>query len=40
MSRPHVPIEKIDNYIWRIPQKYKPGMRVPGVVYADEELLK
>ena len=40
MSRPHVPIEKIDNYIWRIPQKYKPGMRVPGVVYADEELLE
>ncbi|MDH5636156.1 MAG: RtcB family protein, partial [Candidatus Bathyarchaeota archaeon] len=34
-----VPLEKIDRYRWRIPQKYKPGMRVPGVVFADEGLL-
>jgi len=39
-SLPKVPLEKIDNYIWRIPQKYKSGMRVPGLVFADEELLE
>jgi tRNA-splicing ligase RtcB len=42
MSRPlsKVPLEKIDNYTWRIPRKYKPGMRVPGRVFADEGLLE
>jgi tRNA-splicing ligase RtcB len=35
-----VPLEKIDDFRWRIPKDYKPGMRVPGIVYADEKLLK
>lgn len=34
------PLEKIDDYRWRIPKSYKTGMRVPGVIYADETLLK
>jgi tRNA-splicing ligase RtcB len=34
-----VPLEKIDNCMWRIP-KYKPGMRVPGIVFANEALLE
>jgi tRNA-splicing ligase RtcB len=34
------PLEKIDDYTWRIPQSYKPGMKVPGVIFADERLLK
>ncbi|MFA6385095.1 MAG: RtcB family protein [Candidatus Omnitrophota bacterium] len=34
------PLEKIDAYRWRIPRTYKPGMRVPGLVFADEKLLK
>jgi len=34
------PLEKIDDYRWRIPESYKPGMRVPGLIYADEKLLK
>ncbi len=34
------PIEKIDDYRWRIPKSYNPGMRVPGIIYADEKLLK
>ncbi|MGQ9676983.1 MAG: RtcB family protein [Chloroflexota bacterium] len=25
---------------WVIPREYKPGMRVPGIVYADERLLQ
>jgi len=36
---PRVPLEKVDKFSWRIPQKYKPGMRVPGIVFADEGLL-
>ncbi len=35
-----VPLERVDNYSWRIPHKYKSGMRVPGLVFADEELLE
>ncbi len=41
-SRPsnvRVPLEKIDDYSWRIPQKFKQGMRVPGLVLANEALL-
>jgi tRNA-splicing ligase RtcB len=34
-----VPLERIDNYTWRIP-KYKPGMRVMGIVFADRNLLE
>ena len=37
---PKVPLERIDKYTWRVPQKYKPGMRVPGIVFADEDLLE
>lgn len=33
-----VPLERVDDYTWRIP-KYKPGMRVPGIVFANKELL-
>src|SRR4030042_7205088 len=34
------PLEKIDDYRWRIPQTYKPGMLVPGLIYADEGMLQ
>jgi tRNA-splicing ligase RtcB len=34
-----VPLEKIDSYMWRIPQ-YKQGMRVPGMVFANESLME
>ncbi len=34
------PLEKIDDTRWRIPKTYKPGMRVDGIIYADEKLLK
>jgi tRNA-splicing ligase RtcB len=33
-------LEKVDNYRWRIPQSYKPGMRVDGLIYADEGMLR
>ncbi len=35
-----VPLEKVGNYIWRIPKEYKHGMRVPGIVLANESLLE
>jgi len=35
-----VPLERIDKYSWRIPQSYQPGMRVPGLVLANEDLLE
>ena len=41
-SRPapeNVPLEKINDYMWQIP-KYKQGMRVPGMVFANEALLE
>jgi len=34
------PLEKIDEYRWRIPKSYKPGMRVDGLIYSDEEMLE
>jgi tRNA-splicing ligase RtcB len=33
-------LQKIDDYHWLVPQDYKPGMRVPGIIFADVELLK
>jgi len=40
MTQGNEPLEKIDEYRWRIPKSYKRGMRVPGLIYADEEMLK
>jgi tRNA-splicing ligase RtcB len=34
------PLEKIDAYRWRIPKNFKAGMRVDGIIYADEKLMK
>ncbi len=34
------PLEKIDNWRWRIPKGTVPGMRTDGILYADEYLLK
>ncbi|MDD2654772.1 MAG: RtcB family protein [Candidatus Omnitrophica bacterium] len=34
------PLEKVDEFRFRIPKAYKAGMRVPGLIYADEKLLK
>lgn len=34
------PLEQIDEYCWRVPRSYKPGMRVEGRIFADEYLLE
>ncbi len=33
------PLNRIDDYRWEIPRSYKEGMRVPGLIYADEEMM-
>jgi tRNA-splicing ligase RtcB len=39
-SREKIPLERVDAYRWRIPQRYNEEMRVPGMVYADDELIE
>jgi len=31
---------KIDDYRWKIPENYKTGMRVPGLIYASKGMLE
>ena len=33
-------LKKIDDYRWEIPLGYIDGMRVPGVIYSDEQMLQ
>src|SRR5262249_23331755 len=33
------PLERVDPCCVRIPKRYKPGMRVDGLIFADERLL-
>jgi len=41
MPEPYTgPLERVDGLRWRIPKSYKPGMRVDGLIYADDELIK
>jgi tRNA-splicing ligase RtcB len=34
------PLEKVDEYRYRIPQSYKRGMRTCGIIYADSGLIE
>jgi tRNA-splicing ligase RtcB (3'-phosphate/5'-hydroxy nucleic acid ligase) len=34
------PLEKIDDFHWRIPMVYQRGMKQPGIIFADEAMLK
>ncbi len=34
-----VRVERVGPYTWQIPQDAKPGMRVPGIVFASEGLM-
>ncbi len=33
------PLERVDECRWRIPKSYKEGMRVDGLIFADERLI-
>jgi len=34
------PLERVDGFRWRIPRESRPGMRVDGLVYADDLLIR
>lgn len=34
------PLERVSPCCWRIPKAYKPGMRVDGLIYADDQLIE
>lgn len=34
------PLERVNECLWRIPKSYKPGMRVDGLIYADDALIE
>jgi tRNA-splicing ligase RtcB len=34
------PLERVDECCWRIPKSYRPGMRVDGLIFADEHLMQ
>ena len=34
------PLERVSAYQWRIPRSYKRGMRVDGLIYASERMIK
>ena len=40
MPRWEGPLQKRDDYHWEIPQSYKPGMLVPGLIYTSEAMLE
>jgi tRNA-splicing ligase RtcB (3'-phosphate/5'-hydroxy nucleic acid ligase) len=39
-SENKIPLERVDANRWLIPQRFNPAMRVPGMVYADDQLLE
>ena len=34
------PLQQVSDVCWRIPKSYKAGMRVDGLIYADEKLIQ
>ncbi len=40
MRRYEGPLQKVSDYCWRIPKSYKPGMRVDGLIFANEKLIE
>src|SRR5687768_9410121 len=34
------PLERVTDFCWKIPKSYKEGMRVDGLIYADEEMIE
>ncbi|HVU89920.1 MAG TPA: RtcB family protein [Pirellulales bacterium] len=34
------PLERVNDHCWRIPKSYKPGMRVDGLIYADDAMIE
>src|SRR5215470_11845847 len=34
------PLERVNECCWRIPKSYKAGMRVDGLIYADDQMIE
>jgi len=34
------PLQRVGQYIWKIPQTYRSGMRVPVIIYASDKLIQ
>src|SRR5260370_26476803 len=39
-SKQKITLERVDPFRWRSAQRFNPEMRVPGMVYADDELIE
>ncbi len=41
MKKPNskIPLIPVNDYLWRIPKSYRPGMLVDGLIYASAELM-
>src|SRR3954463_9232933 len=33
------PLERVNDFCWRIPKTYKEGMRVDGLIFADDQMI-
>ncbi|AGB04891.1 hypothetical protein AciM339_1019 [Aciduliprofundum sp. MAR08-339] len=34
------PLKKLDSFRWEIPKDYKPGMNVPGIIFASQHMIE
>ena len=34
------PLERVNDYCWKIPRSYRPDMRVDGLIYANDDLIQ
>ena len=34
------PLERVNDFCWRIPRSYRSDMRVDGLIYASDELIQ
>src|SRR5436853_7713969 len=34
------PLERVNDFCWRIPKTYKEGMRVDGLIFADDAMIE
>src|SRR5438309_10587794 len=34
------PLERVNDFCWLIPKSYKAGMRVDGLIYADDQMIE
>src|SRR6202022_2746239 len=38
-AKEKIPLERVDSNRWRIPRRFNADMLVPGMIYADDELI-